>query len=204
LLSFLTTILTFYIIGTLLNIPEGFYLLTSINSPKHSDNDEKASSSSSSASHHSIPLFLGVICFLHFFTLLNYLRYNNRFTSSTIILWSAFFKVQRIIVSILPVAFGFMLLGITVFGNSSESFGSLTDIFITMYSVMNCDSIWKTFNDTNSAENVQFIGKLSLFLFLTSSFKSRFCFFRVLLYLCSSFFLQELPMSLLFLFCLVI
>jgi riboflavin transporter FmnP len=53
-----------------------------------------------------------------------------------------------------------MLLGILVFGNSSEPFGSMSSIFITIYSVMNCDSIWQTFNDTNSSENSQAIGTI--------------------------------------------
>jgi hypothetical protein len=160
LISAFASILTIYILSVFLDASQGYYLLTTLdNNHYHQSNPQDNDDNNSSFSYYLIPLFLGLILFFHFFTLLNYLRYNNRFTTSTIILWSAFFKVQRIIVSILPLAFGLMLLGMLVFGNSSESFGSILNIFITIYSVMNCDSIWQTFNDTNSSENVQVIGK---------------------------------------------
>lgn len=162
LLSFFTTILTIYALVTFLTVSKGYYLLTSLdnNHTYHSstDTNDQTEADNSSFGNDLIPLILGLSLFLQYFTLLNYLRYNNRFTTSTIILWSAFFKVQRIIISILPLAFGLMLLGVIIFGNSSNSFGSIKAIFVTIFSVMNCDSIWDTFNDTNSTENIQIIG----------------------------------------------
>ena len=154
LLSCLTCILTMYALITFLQVSKGYYLLTSLSKSRNEDD------TSFTYTADIILLLLGIALFLQYFTLLNYLRYSNRFTTATIILWSAFFKVQRIIISILPLAFGLMFLGILLFGNSNDSFGSMTAILVTIFSVMNCDSIWDTFNDTNSSENSTIIGTI--------------------------------------------
>lgn len=107
-------------------------------------------------------LMLGLAAAIQYLALLSYLRYSNRFTASALVLWGAFFKVQRIFFAILPLAIGLALLGILVFGNSAETFGDLESMSITLFSLMNCDSIWQTFVDTTtfSRMNVSFVGTL--------------------------------------------
>lgn len=105
-------------------------------------------------------VLLGFSTALLCFSLLNYFRYSNRFTGSSLVLWGAFFKVQRLLVSILPVAVGMVFLGIMVFGHSSERFGDIGAIIVTIFSVMNCDSIWKTFVDTTGTNTPAFVGTL--------------------------------------------
>lgn len=108
----------------------------------------------------STRLFLTIATSLQWFTILQYWRYTNRYTISSLILWGAFFKIQQILISILPIAIGLMFLGILLFGNSSYSFNSIPNIIITIYSVMNCDSIWDTFTATNSDENISVVGTI--------------------------------------------
>lgn len=105
-------------------------------------------------------LFLGLSTALMWVSLLSYLRYSNRFTSSALILWGAFFKVQRILISALPIAMGLMLCGILIFGETIDNFGSIKSIFITIFSVMNCDSIWDTYNQTTVADSTMFLGTI--------------------------------------------
>lgn len=107
-------------------------------------------------------LMLGLAAAIQYLALLSYLRYSNRFTASALVLWGAFFKVQRIFFAVLPLAIGLALLGILVFGNSAETFGDLEAMSITLFSLMNCDSIWQTFVDTTtfSRTNVSFVGTL--------------------------------------------
>lgn len=107
-------------------------------------------------------LMLGLAAAIQYLALLSYFRYSNRFTASALVLWGAFFKVQRIFVSVFPLAVGLALLGILVFGNSAETFGDLESMTITLFSLMNCDSIWQTFVDTTtfSRTNVSLVGTL--------------------------------------------
>lgn len=105
-------------------------------------------------------LILGFATAIQYLTLLSYLRYSNRFTASTLVLWGAFFKVQRVFVGMLPVMVGFICLGIVTFGFYSDSFGDFLTMFITLFSVMNCDSIWQTYQDANAAPVIAFAGTL--------------------------------------------
>lgn len=105
-------------------------------------------------------LMLGLSTAVQYLTLLGYLRYSNRFTASALVLWGAFFKVQRIFVSIFPLAVGLALLGILIFGFTAETFGDFDAMAITLFSVMNCDSIWQTFQDTTAFSNVTIVGTL--------------------------------------------
>ena len=102
--------------------------------------------SSSSQSGTLLSLSLGISLSLHCLTILHYLRYNNRFTIATVILWNAFFQVQRVLLSVLPLALGLLLFGVLVYGsNNDTSFGTIGQTFLTLFSIMNCDSIYDNF-----------------------------------------------------------
>jgi hypothetical protein len=164
LISFMNTLLSLYLLSVLASISTGSYLLNSLSTTTSTATSTSSSYNSNNETfdNYLLSLLLGINVFFYYFSFLSYLRYNNRFTTSIIILWSAFFKVQRIIISILPIALGLMFLGIIIFGNSNIRFASMRDIFITIYSVMNCDSIWDTFQASDSSENIQAVGKFPL------------------------------------------
>eukprot|EP01039_Chlorochromonas_danica_P009088 gene9088-10031_t len=116
-------------------------------------------------------LLLGVATALLCFSMLNYFRYSNRFLASGLVLWGAFFKVQRLLVSIFPLAIGMLFLGLMLFGRSSSSFGDFGSIVVTIFSVMNCDSVWQTFVDTNGSQLPKALGTVYVtFIFIIFSY----------------------------------
>jgi hypothetical protein len=132
-----------------------FALDSSLSSP-NTNSDERTQSYTT----RDVTILLGVALALHCTTLLNYLRYNNRFTSSTVVVWGAFFKVQRILLSVLPFAAGVLLLGVLLFSNSESSFGSVSRTFLSVFAVMNCDSLFNTFTAVMNPDNVNFVSGL--------------------------------------------
>ena len=164
-LSLFATLLSLYVSIVLVQIPAGLYCTIFTQDNQYGDHDIGSTSTSveyhtDSYPHHNIMLLLGLSLAFHCISVLHYLRYNNRFTTSTLILWGAFFKVQRILFSALPLVIGLILLGLLLFGNSGQNFGSIPSIFITLYAVMNCDSIYDTFIATASTENAGIIGTI--------------------------------------------
>lgn len=164
-LSFFASLLSLYACCVLVQVSSGFYCTIFIRDQQYEDHDIGSTSTSveyhtDSYPKHNLILILGLSLAFHCISTLHYLRYNNRFTTSTLILWGAFFKVQRILFSALPLVIGLLLLGLLVFGNSAQNFGSAPSIFVTLYAVMNCDSIYDTFIATNSTENIGIIGTI--------------------------------------------
>jgi hypothetical protein len=154
-LSIIGTLIALYICIQFLDIQEGNYCTILNYTTKHS-----SQSLTSLYLEDYARLLLAIAAALQWFTLLQYWRYSNRYTISSLILWGAFFKIQRVIISILPIGIGLIFVGIVLFGNSSLPFNNVKNIIITIYSVMNCDSIWDTFTATNSNENFPIIGTI--------------------------------------------
>jgi hypothetical protein len=139
---------------SMLEITEGYYTLY-LRFYGHHVRTRSASNQESVAK-----ICLGLAIAIQYITLLDYLRYSTRFSALSLVLWGAFFKVQRIFFSVLPLAMGLLLFGMLIFSLNSDSFGDFQEMIITSFSIMNCDSIWQTCQDTVSIGRIDIIGKL--------------------------------------------
>jgi hypothetical protein len=75
--------------------------------------------------------------------------------------------VQQILLSILPLAIGLLLLGLLLYSNSLSTYGNLPNTFLSLFAVMNCDSIY--FNYVSLTTNTETTSWLSS-LYLTLTF----------------------------------
>lgn len=114
--------------------------------------------------------WLGIAIVLQYFSLLGYYRYTPALNGTSVVLYSAFFKIQKIIVAAAPFIIGLSFFGLFVIGTTSSHFGNLRRVLVSLFSVMNCDSVWEVFNSVNNSNISSFLGTfyvLTIFIILS-------------------------------------
>ena len=74
-------------------------------------------------------------------SLLAHLRYNERLFAVALILWRVLPLIGRVIVSVLPVGFGFLLLAYTLWADQIPRFATLDLTFNTLFAFLNGDVV---------------------------------------------------------------
>ena len=103
-------------------------------------------------------LLLGVGTALLWISGLGFLRFSIRFSAASLVLWASFFKVFRILLSAFPVALGFLISGIVIFGEIDYNLSSFTKAFITFFSVVNGDILWQSIDISDNLTGVNVLG----------------------------------------------
>ena len=89
----------------------------------------------------TLRIAIGIACLMLWLSLVQYLEFNPRYYVMVLTLKRAVPRIGAFLVGILPCFFGYSLLGLIVFGDQNDLFGSVTATTSTLFAVVNGDSV---------------------------------------------------------------
>jgi hypothetical protein len=106
---------------------------------------------------------LGMACVMYWFALIQYLEFFPRYYIMISMLKLSVPRVSQFLLGVLPIFFGYALLGMVCFGDVTDRFGNITETLRSLFAVVNGDIIYDTFD---SIEFAGFGGQLYLYLYI--------------------------------------
>lgn len=110
----------------------------------------------------SSEVLIGFGCMLAFINIGRYLDYNKDYSTIYATISRALPNVIRYLLGVMPIFFGFIFSGICIFWRS-ENFSNTSSTMITLFAVMNGDSVFDVFNDVSGVSF--FLGQLYCYSF---------------------------------------
>lgn len=110
----------------------------------------------------STEILIGFGCFFSYLYIGKYIEYAKDYSTIYITIQKSLPNVIRYVIGATPVFLGFLFFGLSVFWKS-ERFNSISNIMITLFSLINGDSIYDIFQELK--EIYFFLGQLYLYLF---------------------------------------
>jgi hypothetical protein len=126
--------------------------------------NSETSVNSNSDMAYSICLGLGT-----FFSLVNLTRYfelSRHFSVLINTLRISFRRVVAFMLSVMPIFFGYVLLGVAVFSNFSQRFSSVNQVAVALFCIANGDELHATFEDLRLTFPAQIFAQVYLYSFL--------------------------------------
>jgi hypothetical protein len=108
-------------------------------------------------------LLIGLSCLMLWLSLVQYLEFSPRYYVMILTLKRAVPRIGRFLVGILPCFVGYALLGLILFGDQNELFGSMFDTVGTLFAVVNGDSILDV---VGSVSYVPVLGELYICVYI--------------------------------------
>eukprot|EP01028_Stygiella_incarcerata_P010768 TRINITY_DN573_c0_g1_i1.p1 TRINITY_DN573_c0_g1~~TRINITY_DN573_c0_g1_i1.p1 ORF type:complete len:717 (-),score=152.42 TRINITY_DN573_c0_g1_i1:121-2271(-) len=97
-------------------------------------------------------LFLGFACFLSCINLVRYFEFTPRFYLLIMSLQKGMPNVLRFVIGVLPIFFGYALLGTAMFGAHTQYFATVDQACVTLFAVLNGDVLRDTYDLTDSMD----------------------------------------------------
>ena len=110
----------------------------------------------------STEILVGFGCMLAYINIGRYLEYNREYSTIFATIKRALPNVLRYLLGVMPIFFGFIFFGLCMFWRS-ERFVSTSSTMITLFSMLNGDSIFDIFNDLTGVSF--FIGQIYCYMF---------------------------------------
>jgi len=110
----------------------------------------------------STEILVGFGCMLAYINIGRYLEYNREYSTIFATIKRALPNVLRYLLGVMPIFFGFIFFGLCMFWRS-ERFVNTSSTMITLFSMLNGDSIFDIFNDLTGVSF--FIGQFYCYIF---------------------------------------
>jgi len=110
----------------------------------------------------STEVLVGFGCMLSYINVGRYLEYNREYSTIFATISRAMPNVLRYLLGVMPIFFGFIFFGLCLFWRS-ERFVSTSSTMITLFSMLNGDSVFDIFNDLTGVSF--FIGQVYCYIF---------------------------------------
>lgn len=110
----------------------------------------------------STEILVGFGCMLSYINIGRYLEYNKDYSTVFSTIQRALPNVLRYLLGVMPIFFGFIFFGICLFWRS-ERFSSTSSTMISLFSLLNGDSVFDIFMDLSSASF--FLGQIYCYIF---------------------------------------
>ncbi len=110
----------------------------------------------------STEILVGFGCMLAYINIGRYLEYNREYSTIFATIKRALPNVLRYLLGVMPIFFGFIFFGLCMFWRS-ERFVSTSSTMITLFSMLNGDSIFDIFNDLTGVSF--FVGQIYCYMF---------------------------------------
>jgi hypothetical protein len=110
----------------------------------------------------STEILVGFGCMLSYINVGRYLEYNREYSTIFATISRAMPNVLRYLLGVMPIFFGFIFFGLCLFWRS-ERFVSTSSTMITLFSMLNGDSVFDIFNDLTGVSF--FIGQVYCYIF---------------------------------------
>ena len=104
-----------------------------------------------------------------FFSLINLPRYFELFRHFSVLINTlriSFRRVMAFMISVLPIFFAYVLLGVAIFSNFSERFGSMDQVAVALFCIANGDELHATFEDLRVTFPWQVVAQIYMYTFL--------------------------------------
>jgi hypothetical protein len=112
----------------------------------------------------STEVLVGFGCMLAYINIGRYLTYDQNYSTIFATLQRALPNVLRYLLGVMPIFFGFLFFGLCLFWRS-ERFVSTSSTMITLYSLINGDSVFDIFSDLSGVSF--FLGQIYCYSFCT-------------------------------------
>jgi hypothetical protein len=96
--------------------------------------------------------FLGFACFLSCINLVRYFEFTPRFYLLIMSLQKGMPNVLRFVIGVLPIFFGYALLGTAMFGAHTQYFSTVDQACVTLFAVLNGDVLRDTYDLTDNMD----------------------------------------------------
>lgn len=110
----------------------------------------------------STEILVGSGCMLAYINIGRYLEYNRDYSALFTVIQRALPNVLRYLLGVMPVFMGFIFFGLCLFWRS-ERFVTTSATMVTLFSMLNGDSVFDIFNDLKGVSF--FVGQLYCYIF---------------------------------------
>ena len=110
----------------------------------------------------STEILVGFGCFLAYINIGRYLKFYHDYSTIFETLSKALPNVLRYLLGVFPIFFGFLFLGLCLFWRS-ERFSSPSNTMITLFALLNGDSVMDTFRDVSGVSFI--LGQIYCYIF---------------------------------------
>ena len=107
-------------------------------------------------------ILVGLGCMLSYVNIGRYLEYYSDYSSIFQTIKIALPNVLRYVLGVLPIFFGYLFFGICLFWRS-DRFNSTSNAVVSLFAILNGDSIFDTFNDLSGVSF--FLGQIYCYVF---------------------------------------